>query len=241
MRLRLLFICLILFPFSINAQISKINNKNTFSFKAGFSIANFTGEDVVHTTTLRIKDDQYFSYNPYQNSIRKGITLGIGYHLNFSKQFSLLLEANYEEKGSEIKINEYHILGDFYDVDEKATFILNYFSIPALLRIYAGDLRLLYFEAGIYYSMVLIMNETGTIEYNGDKITYEYLNENMSNEDFGISLGTGLQAKLGRFNSVGLGVRYSRSFMGPAKYHQMDPTEAFGQYLVLSLSYLFRL
>lgn len=241
MKIKLLFICIILYSSAGNAQMSKIKNRNNFSLRVGYSLANFTGDDVRSATTLRIKDDQYYTYNPYQNSAKKGLALGLGYHLNFSKHLSLLLEANYEEKGCEIRINEYHILGDFYEVNEKATFKLNYFSIPAMLRFYAGDLNFLYFETGLYYSMVLVMNETGTIQYNGEKITYERLNDNMSNEDFGISFGTGLQAKLNRFNSIGIGVRYSRSMMGPAKYHQLDPTKAYGQYLVFALSYQFRL
>lgn len=241
MKLKILFIFIFCSLLSLQAQNSRLKIKNNFSFRAGYSIANFTGDEVTNATTLRIKDEQLFSVNPYQEHARKGLTLGIGYHHHFTKQLSILLEANYEEKGCQINLNEYQILGDFFDMNESATFVLNYLSLPLIIRFYPGDIRVFYMEGGFYYSHLLVINETGTLVINDQKLTYEHLNENMKNEDMGYTVGMGIQIPFNRYNAVGLGIRYSRSLMGPAKYHQMDQTEAYGQSLTFGLNFSFRL
>jgi opacity protein-like surface antigen len=241
MKLKIIFIFIFCSFLSLQAQSSRFKIKNNFSLRAGYSMANFTGDEVTTATTLRIRDDQYFSVNPYQENPRKGLTLGLGYHFNLTKQLSIILEANYEEKGCQINFNEYQILGDFFDFNESATFVLNYLAVPAIIRFYPGDIRVFYMEGGFYYSHLLVINETGNVVINNQQITYEHINENMKNEDMGYTVGMGIQIPFNRYNALGIGVRYSRSFMGPAKYHQMDQTEAYGQSLTFGLNFSFRL
>jgi opacity protein-like surface antigen len=234
-------VCLILLSLAEPIYGNKFKKNNSFSVRFGYSMSNFTGDETTDITILRIKDEDLFSVNPYQKTPRKGLTFGIGYSYSINKQLYLRAEANYEEKGCIIKLDSYQIMGDYYPMKASSTFKLNYLSIPAYIRFYPGDFNLIYLEAGAYYSHALIINETGTVEIEGEKITYEHLNENINEEDLGITIGTGIELKVSRNNAVSLGVRYARGLMKPAKYHQMDPTEVYGQSISVGLSYSFKL
>lgn len=241
MKYNAFFVCLILLSFSEPIYGNKFKKNNSFSVRLGYSMSNFTGDEVVDGTILRLKDENFFSVNPYQKTPRKGLAIGIGYSYSINKQFYLRAEANYEEKGCLINLNSYQILGDYYPMEATSTFKLNYLSVPAFIRFYPGDFNLIYFEAGAYYSHALIINETGTVMIEGEKITYEHLNENINEEDLGVTIGTGIEIKISRKNAISLGVRYARSLMQPAKYHQMDPTEVYGQSLSVGLAYSLKL
>ena len=236
-----LFVFVIFILFSEPAFGSKYKKNNSFSVRIGYSISNFTGDDVTDVTYLRNKDENYFAVNPYQKTPRKGFTVGLGYTHSLTKQLYVRGEANYEEKGCIINLDSYQILGDYYPLEASSTFKINYLTVPAFMRFYPGNINLFYLEAGVYYSHALVINETGTFMIEGEEVTYEHVNENISEEDMGITLGTGFEFKVSRNNAISLGVRYSRSFMQPAKYHQMDPTEVYGQSLSVGFSYSFKL
>lgn len=236
-----LFVFVLFILFSEPAFGSKFRKNNSFSVRLGYSMSNFTGDDVTDVTYLRIKDEKIFSVNPYQNTPRKGFTIGIGYTHSLTKQLYFRGEANYEEKGCLINLESYQIMGDYYPIAEVSTFKINYLTVPAFIRFYPGNINLFYLEAGVYYSHALVINETGNFMIEGEEVTYEHVNENISEEDMGISVGTGIEIKVSRNNAISLGVRYSRGFIQPAKYHQMDPTKIYGQSLSVAFSYSFKL
>lgn len=164
---------------------------------------------------------QYFSYGGklglsfpgYQDeriaSQRITTAFGVTGAFNINRNFLFQAEFGYERKGNKLP-GEYSE-DVFKWVQGDSTFFvksnLDYLTIPLFAKFKIGSSNNFYFQAGGYYGYLMSARLTG-VKY-GESIEKENIKSGLSQNDYGLIAGAGLETPIRRELSLLLDVKYN--------------------------------
>ncbi len=149
-----------------------------------------------------------------------GIRLGIRSQAHISSSFDLVIDLNWEQKGSRIESDD---PGE--SPEKKKIFALDYAEIPVVVRYNSKGIHRLFLEGGASVSYLMRYKFTLTGDEDGTQ-EYESLTSRFSRSEVNLILGAGysISRHLGLFFRTGIGITYLYEDPEGIRHLEMRPT-----------------
>ena len=212
----LIFIC-------INILYSDDNipdhSKAIVGLKGGFNYANFTGDDT----------------DIYDPQFSNGLSLGGFLEFGFNKYFSMQLEMNYHEKGSEgfedfyesYESESYWHPGYYFKEKVICSYNLKYYEFPILIKFHAVEIFNI--TPSIYCGLSLAVNteaklnvqDGGISEFLSAEEGEQEIDDLIKAGDYNAVFGMGFDYKINRFK-IFLDLRYNKGLTKIYEENEFD-------------------
>lgn len=185
------FLIFLLTTISSSAQL-------TLGVKGGINYSKFNGDEFYRD----------------ENASKTGVTFGLIIEPKLAKHFSLKLEVNYDQKGTNVAESQWMAYVGYTNVS--ANFI--YLSLPVMLKVNFGQKGIFYFNTGMSYSFLLKANFQAK---QGDKfIVNSDIKSSYNSSDLSYVVGLGVKIPLTPKLGIIIDPRY---VLGLSNIAKQDP------------------